>query len=255
MIERKFLAILLAFVLIGAGFVQADTQTEKLMNKVLAKSKNINSYTTDLSMTMKVMEKEMVSTGKLSYKKPGKSHMKMNTQIGNMNMEQTVVSDGKTTWTYQPQMNMAQKIDIGRIVEETGIDITEQHGGELSNALGGLEKDSISYVKTDTINGEEVYIFEGKPKDSDMGNMPFTLSKMQLWLSPKDGMPRKVIIFDEGNKQIMSQEYSNMKVNIDIPDSRFEFTPPEGVQIMDMTESTLDMMKQTQGEGQAPRIQ
>ncbi len=32
-----------------------------------------------------------------------------------------------------------------------------------------------------------------------------------------------------------------------IDDSEFEFTPPEGVQVMDMTEGTMNMMRRMQG--------
>jgi len=44
--------------------------------------------------------------------------------------------------------------------------------------------------------------------------------------------------------------YTNIEVNTKIADSLFEFTPPEGVQVTDMTERTIKMIKQKQGAGE-----
>ena len=238
------IGVVIAVICMSIDFACADQKTEELIAKLEAQAKTINSYSADLTMNMEVMGQKMVSTGKLLFKKPQKSRMDMTTKMGGMEISQSTVSDGKTTWTYQPQMNIVQKIDMEKILSETGNDLTKQNNGNLSDSLEGMIPGSISYIKTEKVNGEQTYVFEGKPKVSQMNNMPFSLEKMKLWLSVKDGMPRKVVIFDKDGKEIMTQEYSNIKINIDIPDSQFEFNPPEGVQVTDMTDSTIQMMKQ-----------
>ena len=51
----------------------------------------------------------------------------------------------------------------------------------------------------------------------------------------------------------MTQSYSNIQTNVEMDDSLFEFTPPEGAQIMDMTEPTINMMKQMKAQGATPQ--
>jgi outer membrane lipoprotein-sorting protein len=254
MIGKRLLAVsilLIVTMFIGVSSAEADTKAEELIAKLQAKSGTINSYRADLTMTMDMMGQKMISTGKMAFKEPNKSWMELNTKMGGMEMNQITVSDGKTTWTHQPQMNMVQKIDIERVMAETGNDMTRQQGGgNLSNPLEGFERESISYIRKDKVEGEGVYVFQGTPKGVQTKNMPFTIGKMELWISTKNGMPRKVIIFNKEDKEIMSQTYSNIEVNIEIPDSQFEFTPPEGVQITDMTEGTINMMKQMNQEAE-----
>ncbi|MCD5401927.1 hypothetical protein LR013_05005 [candidate division NPL-UPA2 bacterium] len=45
---------------------------------------------------------------------------------------------------------------------------------------------------------------------------------------------------------MFSQSYTNIEVNIKVADGQFKFTPPEGAQVIDMTDEVLNMMKQTE---------
>ncbi len=66
----------------------------------------------------------------------------------------------------------------------------------------------------------------------------------------EDGVVRKMIMFNEEGKEMMSQSYTNIQLNIEVADSQFEFTPPEGIQTVDMTEGTINMMKEMKGEAE-----
>ena len=58
------------------------------------------------------------------------------------------------------------------------------------------------------------------------------------------GLPYQILAYGDNDDLVMKQTYSNFRTNIDIDDSEFMFTPPEGVQVMDMTEGAMNMMKQ-----------
>lgn len=238
-------SVLIAVICTGISSVQADQKTEELIAKLEAKAGKIESYRADMTMNMEMMGQKMVYTGNLSFKKPNKSRMQMNAKIGAMDMQQTIVSNGKTTWSYQPNMKIAQKMDLEKIIAETGND-TGQKNGDPSNPFQSLNRDSIAYVRTDKIDGKDVYIFQGIPQVTEAENVPFIPAKIEIGLSADNGMLSKIVMFSNEGKEMMSQSYSNVQLDINIPDSQFEFTPPEGVQVMDMTEGTINMMKQRQ---------
>lgn len=67
---------------------------------------------------------------------------------------------------------------------------------------------------------------------------------MEIWIGADDGVLRKMIMLDKEGKEMMSQSYTNIQLGIEVADSQFEFTPPEGSQVVDMTEGTIGMMKE-----------
>ena len=83
------------------------------------------------------------------------------------------------------------------------------------------------------------------PADKADPTAPLAPAKMELWIGADDGLVRKIVMFDGQGAEMISQSYKNVELNPKVLDKEFEFTPPEGVQVMDMTEQTLNMMKQT----------
>ncbi len=239
---------------IGIGLAQAeiDQKTSQLIAELEAKAEAINSYLADSTMNMEMIGQKMVYTGTLAFKKPNKSRLEMNTKLGSMDMKQIIVSDGKTVWTYQPNMKIVQKMDLDKIIAETGND-NKQKNGDPSDPFQNLDRDSITYIRTDKIDGKDVYIFKGYPRmTAGAENAPFVPDNIEIGLNADSGMLGKMVMFNKEGKEMMSQTYSNIRLNIDIPDSKFEFTPPEGVQVMDMTEGTVNMMKQMGEDKEQP---
>jgi outer membrane lipoprotein-sorting protein len=168
----------------------------------------------------------------------------MVTDMGTMKMEQIHISDGKTAWMYQPMMKMLAKVDLEKVAAETQDDSAGQKSMDISSPLEGLKEESISYVRTEDVNDEKFHIFRGCPRAAQVQQMPFGLSQMEIWIGAKNGLLRKMLMLNEKGKEMMSQSYSNIQTNVKIDDSRFKFTPPEGAQVMDMTEMTINMIKQ-----------
>ena len=239
----------IAVMCLGISFVCADQKTEELISKIEAQAKNINSYRSDLTMNMEMMGQKIVYTGKLSFKKPNKSKMEMNGKIGPMDIKQIIVSDGRTVWTYQPSMNMVQKVDLEKIIAETGDD-SKQKNADPSTPFQSLKRNSIAYIRTETIDGKEVYVFQGTPEIADAKDLSFVPEKVEIGIYTDNGMISKMVMLDKENKEMVSQYYSNIQLNVNIPDSEFEFTPPEGTQVADMTDPTIKSMNETIEENQ-----
>ncbi|MCK4905665.1 outer membrane lipoprotein carrier protein LolA [bacterium] len=237
-------SIFIIVLFISTGFACADQKTEELISKIQAQAKTINSYSSDLTMNMQIMGQRIIYTGKLSFKKPNKSRMEMSGKIGHVDIKQIIISNGKTAWTYHPNMKMARKIDLGKLVAETG-DETKQRNGDPSNPFQSLKRNSITYIRTEKIDDKNVYLFQGTPEISGIEDLALVPEKVEIGIYADNGMISKMVMLDKEDKEMMSQYYSNIQLNVKIPDSEFEFTPPEGIQVMDMTDPTIKSMKET----------
>jgi outer membrane lipoprotein-sorting protein len=200
-------------------------------------------------MAMEMMGQRVVTTGTCLFKKPNKMRLETVMDMGAMKLEQTQISNGKEVWTYQPKMNMANKIDMAKV--GSAIPGAGGPGGganDISKPFQGLRPDSIALVRTEDLEGKKAYVFAGVPGEPNLPKMPFDLAKVEVWIGADDGLVHRVTMLNTQGKEIMSRTYSNIQVNVEAADSLFEFTPPPGVQVMDMTEATLSMMKTMKGE-------
>ncbi len=223
----------------------AETDTEKMIKQVEAKVAKVKTFKADMTMAMEMMGQKMVSEGNLAFKEPDKMRMDMTTSVGAMKVKSTVISDGKTFWTYQPMMKMVMKMDIKKVADETGEDIARQQMSDISKPFEDYERDSIRYIGTEKLDETTTNVFEAAPKEKiEFERMPFVPAKMKLWIGADDGFIRKVVTLDEEGKEMMSMSFTNIQMNVEIADTQFEFKPPKGAQVMDMTESTINMYKQ-----------
>ncbi len=225
------------------GLIRAEETTEQVVAKLKAKAGAVKTVRADLEMTMSIMGQTVKMDGKALIATPDKMHMTMAMNLGAMKMDQTIVSDGATVWTYQPTLKLAHKIDAAKVAAETGIEQAGQQTNDLTKPLAGLAPESVKLLQTEKTDGGEVFVFEGVPALPKMPQVPFKPAKMQVSVGAEDGLLRKSVMFDADGKEMMSQAYTNVEVNVDIPEDTFQFTPPEGVQVTDMTEDVLNMLK------------
>jgi outer membrane lipoprotein-sorting protein len=151
-----------------------------------------------------------------------------------------------------PTMNMAHKIDMSKIKDKMPNSGAATDSADITNPFEGLPQDGIKYLEKKTVDGKEVQVFEavmpfaGQMSADQPGNQMMP-KKMNILIAADSGLPYKIIAYSQNDTLMMQQTYSNFRTNIPIDDSEFEFTPPEGVQVMDMTEGAINMMQQMQG--------
>ncbi|GAB4350691.1 MAG: hypothetical protein Kow0099_34420 [Candidatus Abyssubacteria bacterium] len=69
-----------------------------------------------------------------------------------------------------------------------------------------------------------------------------TVDTMLFRINAETGLPTEITMLAADGSTIMEQSYSNVRVNVAIPDSEFEFTPPTGVRVEDLTDGALSAM-------------
>ncbi len=252
---KTVVAIALVALCSSVAFAQPDSETKRKLDEVAAKVADIESYRVDMKMETQMMGQTMITKGEMVFQKPDKMRMTTSTDMpGGMSMRQEMFMSGDTTWTYMPMMKMATKMDMKKLKAAGKEQFGMSRDADITEPFAGLPADSIKYIEKKATEDGAVYIFEAKPnlgamqpQDSPIPTMlPET---MIIWIDVETGLPVKIIMKAPGDAPMMEQAYSNFRINVEIDESEFEFTPPEGVQIMDMTEGALNMMQQMQGKG------
>jgi len=160
---------------------------------------------------------------------------------------QYMYSDGMTIWQYMPMFKVVSKVDLSALKKEfPNAEDLVKNQSKSGNSIYDIEKNNIKYDGIETLDGEEVYVFKGRINpDVEKGmDMPVDITSVKVWISTKDGLQRKVEYYGENNEAVLYQKMTNVKTNIEIPDSKFQFQVPEGVSVLDTTPRAREMLKQ-----------
>ncbi len=126
--------------------------------------------------------------------------------------EQLIVANGDTLWVYDKDLKQATKQNVDR-----------QVGNTPALLLSGDPKRIAENFKVTQPNTSRNY-FELYPKSS---NANF----QKLGISFNSGKPVRMVLIDSLG-QTTSIRFSNVRLNGNISASKFSFTPPEGVDVI-----------------------
>ena len=135
--------------------------------------------------------------------------------------EKLFVSDGQSVWFYVPAERQARKTDLKRLDDLRSPIAFLLGKTKVENELQGLSKvvDKGPAVAGDTL-------LRGVPKA-----MAGQLSEVQLEISASNQIVRIVLMEADGGTTEF--RFSEWKENVELSDTRFQFTPPPGVETVE----------------------
>jgi len=193
----KFLIFLFLITISFAG-----EKEEKLLRALQNKFETINELIVDI--VQKSGGKEILS-GKLSYKKENRFHLELKNNL--------IVSDGSTIWNYNKKEN---KVIINNV--------DESDPSYFSFKSIVYDYPSQCYLTSEQ-NGEVLVL---TPKENS--DLNFTKAKLRI---NKENLVSKIVLEGAGTGDV-EVVFSNYKLNQNLSDSKFKFTPPEGSTIIDL---------------------
>jgi outer membrane lipoprotein carrier protein len=217
-----------AFLLLGCihaallwlGAQHADAQSLSL-GEIIASyekaKKELQSLQSSFTQTkiLTIFEEKEDAQGLFLYKKPGRVIW----QFTAPGQSKTVINN-KDAWAVFPGIKQIQKSrmdasDARRILSVIGFD----DGGA---ALSGLFDISL-------LNRQEPFIaLRLVPVDQKIS--PF-FSEIELFLDPGDFLPRRIVMH-ETSKDLLIFRFHDLKKNVELQDSLFEFSVPEGFEVL-----------------------
>lgn len=146
-------------------------------------------------------------SGKLFYKKDNKVRLELKNS--------TIISNGEISWNYSRSRNQV-------VISE----FDEKDPSALS-----LQKILYDYpaecsLTSKKVSGKEILVLV--PENSSELNF----SKIEITLN-KENLPGRISI-DDPDSGIFEVTLSNYKLNQNIPDNKFTFSPPEGSRVIDL---------------------
>jgi outer membrane lipoprotein carrier protein len=149
-----------------------------------------------------------VASGEFALKKPGRFRWEYKQPY-----KQLIVSDGKSLWIYDPELEQVVLKPLDQALGATPIAL-----------LTGEQplQEQFDIVELGNIDGREFLQLEPKVKDTDYGLMLLALSERGL-----EAMELK-----DRLGQVTRIEFLKPKPNESVDDSRFDFKPPKGVDIV-----------------------
>ena len=215
---KKILSgVLLLFISANTVFGQtSDANAVKLLKAVGQKYSAYKTMQMDISLTIENQDAKSkeTKTGKVS----SKGNM-FKAEMGN----QTIISDGKTLWTYLKDGNEVQINNF-----EQGQDIMTPN-----DIFKIAEKDYLAYMGDKiTENGKSLQIIELTPK-----NKTLSFSKIKMYIDVSDNSVKRGVVYDK-NAIHYTYSISNLKTNMELSDSTFKFDKSKypGVEVIDLRE-------------------
>ncbi|MBR9974010.1 MAG: outer membrane lipoprotein chaperone LolA [Bacteroidetes bacterium] len=207
----KTLSILI-FAAIVPLFVAWAIDARKIIENVQERYEDMTDATITFSQSVrfKVSKAEQTVKGTLQFKKPNMYRIETE--------ERTVVTDGKTSWSWSPRN---RQVVIDNYKEET-------HSLSPEQLLLSYPKDYIStYIGEEKLSGQSSYVLKLTPKEE--GSFA---TAMKIWVA-KDWLIRKVEITDV-NGAVTTYVIEKIGIDQKLADSGFNFQVPDKAEIIDL---------------------
>jgi outer membrane lipoprotein carrier protein len=199
-----------------ASLAQAASEEQKAILAIQKKYEETVTFRATFVQKsyVKMMSQTLEARGDVEIKKPGR--MKW---VYNAPDPQVLVSDQKTLWLYLPDDNQVTKMALESIYSSNTPALFLAGQGKLTDAF-----DVLRVVREAT----EITLVLS-PKQADQ-----TLEKLLLHAENKNFQIVGSTVYDKlGNRTEM--RFQNIQINIDIPDSTFQFQIPADAELLDYT--------------------
>ncbi|MCH8961344.1 MAG: outer membrane lipoprotein carrier protein LolA [Bacteroidetes bacterium] len=220
MIARSALACLVLFaaLVLTAGHPAAHAQTadaqqaDAVFDRLLAKYNAIDALRAEFTQTMSssYMDQEESFTGLLILQGE-KFRIETATEV--------LVVNGQETYVYRPN---EQQVLISDVVEDEASFLPTDFLLHHDERFDVLDVDVVTY------NGERHYRLNLKPKSADS-----FFREATLWMRDRDDIITKMTVLDV-NETRMVFTLDNIELNPSLDADTFNFTPPDGVEIIDL---------------------
>jgi outer membrane lipoprotein carrier protein len=158
--------------------------------------------------------------GKVYFKKKGM--MRWDYRIPSKKL----ITNGQTLWFYQADENQVFVSDISNVLKE------KTPLGFLAGE-GDIRRDfNLIHFREPVSPKEDHFVLELAPKERQS-----TFEKLALTVDKKTYTIIQVEVFD-GLGNVTRTRFVDMKMNVNLPGSFFQFTPPPGAEVINMQESS-----------------
>ena len=215
-----FTGIFLLSILISAPIASGVT-AQSVLSEMQSRYEATNDFEANFLQEYvgKVMKQPQKGEGKVYFKKKGMMRWDYKTP------NQKLISNGRTLWYFQPEENQVFVSDVAQVLrEKTPLSFLAGEG-DLSREFNIVNfNESISQK-------EDYFVLELAPKESNAA-----LSKLTLTVGKKTYYVVQADVFD-GLGNVTRTRFVDIKTNVGLPSSFFNFTVPPGTEVLKFQEA------------------
>ena len=232
--ERLYLKRLFFLLFAVLSFVVntafADNELNAVLKKIDEKQKSVETMKGQFVQrkSLSLLQNEVVSKGTMYFKKPQRMVWEYKEPERN-----TMIVNGNIVWFYLPDLkeatrfDLSQKAEIKSIFEKMAIGMG-QSGEEMKKSydvslLKKVRKPDLPAKQA----GKNIIVLQLIPKDAAISNF---FKKIHLWFE-EDGALYKTELFEKNNDTTII-EFKDMKFNVSISNSVFDFKLPKDVKVI-----------------------
>jgi len=164
---------------------------------------------------------ERVESGTLWLKKPRKMRWEYRSP-----REKLFISDGQAVWFYLPAERQLRKTTLKKLDDLRSPLAFLLGKTKLENELRGLSK----VVDQSPLSPDNT-LLRGVPQGVVLQSMAGQANEVQLEITPTNQIVRIVLL--EADGATTEFRFEGWKENLELSDSRFQFTPPPGVETVE----------------------
>ena len=220
----KTLSLLIGSVVVLSvlsGSVAFGVTAQAVLAEIQARYVNTNEFEAGFLQEYigKVMKKSQKGEGKVYFKKKGMMRWDYRTP------NQKFITNGRTLWYYQPEENQVFVSDVAKVLKEKTPLSFLSGEGDISRDFNILAfSESLS-------DKEDTYVLELAPKETHSA-----LSKLTLTVDKKTYYVVQADVFD-GLGNVTRTRFVDMKTDVGLSNSFFNFTIPPGTEILRFQET------------------
>ena len=217
---KKILLTTIAFIFM-ASLVKAEPLSPAEVKNLLARIRQERAAAPQVQAdfqeekTMRLMNKPIVSSGKVSFQMPNKFRREVKGSSPSV-----TVSDGQQLWIYYPNFKSAERYSLGKRSPLDSVIAAINTALNLENVEGSFH---IAATKIDP--PQAGYELDLTPRSPSMKRM---FQKLKVQINDDLLLQRTEMLQPNGDRIVTV--YSN-QTRAPIPSSTFEFTPPPGTEI------------------------
>ncbi|MGB2697142.1 MAG: outer membrane lipoprotein carrier protein LolA [Candidatus Zixiibacteriota bacterium] len=210
--KRHLLVLTIFLLLVSKAF---PLTSDELSAKIEKRYKSFKYISISFIQTTKseIFSTEKKTRGKMYLKNPDKFRID--------NPSQSIVTDGKLLWLFSEKN---KQVTIHKLKQSKKIfkphDYIYNFRDNYKPQLGEDER----------VEKRSCFKLILTPKKEEL-----FVTKMTLWIDKKNLLVRK-LEYQDMNDNWVSLVFNRIKINSDLEDSQFVFTPPEGTEVVDLTE-------------------
>jgi len=244
----------------------ADTpQTaEEIIKFATAKSAGYRTWSAELRQSVNLMGVPMTLEGQTWFKAPRLTRTEMQMPLVGAMGKMTMIwgADG-ILWQemdllgQKKVMKMDMNLLASNLTARGDSSLEGFHNPDPARQWEASKKFmEYSVVPGAAIDGQAVWVLEGRWKPSASSNPALaqqvaTIGKMRLYIGQHDGFTHRIEQFDKtGAKTVVRTDFTKIKFNEPLDDGMFQYRPPAGIEAIDITEMSLQMIQQ--GAATAP---